>query len=253
MKNFQVFMQPFARALSLGKMKNMKNLSIALLALILTACRPWNWDAGPNQTEDRTLTTYQSISVYGDIDVVFTNDSTYDVRVVAPEKLLPYIKTTVNNGRLRIEEESNRYASRDAKVYISQNVFDEIYLNGSGDLSGVPLTLSHGVIRHYGSGDIQLNINATELVYEVYGSGDAHLDGMVQFSDLRITGSGDVDARDLITIRSDVKITGSGDAFVNISDTLNATITGSGDIFYWGFPSILNTVTNGSGDVVQMN
>jgi hypothetical protein len=64
--------------------------------------------------------------------------------------------------------------------------------------------------------------------------------------------SGDVDAFELRARDSSVVITGSGNCRTSVSDTLQAKITGSGDVLYKGYPEIKQTIT-GSGSLRDRN
>ena len=46
---------------------------------------------------------------------------------------------------------------------------------------------------------------------------------------------------------------GAGDCYVRANEELHVVINGSGDVHYLGFPSIINTKINGSGDVIDEN
>jgi hypothetical protein len=67
-----------------------------------------------------------------------------------------------------------------------------------------------------------------------------------------ITGSGDIDLLKISSQNADCTITGSGDISVAVSNSLKASIVGSGDIKYLGNPPILNTSITGSGNVIKL-
>jgi hypothetical protein len=69
-------------------------------------------------------------------------------------------------------------------------------------------------------------------------------------SKVSLTGSGDVDSKDLITSENfDVSITGSGDVILAIeSQSINAKVTGSGDMTLSGSAKELEVKISGSGD-----
>lgn len=232
----------------------MKRLILLTLPLLMFSCRPWRYDAGPVIQEDRNLPFFNSLSVYGEPDIVFTTDTTYDVRIVAPEKLHDHILTSVSSNRLRIEQTGwNEWRHEDAKIYVAQTLFNDLYFSGSGDVSGAALMMGNGEIKHYGSGDVALSLSASSMLCRMYGSGDLYLTGNVPALDLSSTGSGDVDVHGIPASRVDLVLSGSGDARVSASDTLNISISGSGNVYYWGYPAVLNVNITGSGQLIHMN
>jgi hypothetical protein len=100
-----------------------------------------------------------------------------------------------------------------------------------------------------GSGTVVIEGLDNETFYsEISGSGDLvaivtsdHL--MVLFS-----GSGEFDGRDLVASSGRVDISGSGEALANVTDELEAEISGSCEAEYIVDPT-LNSRTSGSGDI----
>ena len=80
-----------------------------------------------------------------------------------------------------------------------------------------------------GSGNVQLNGSANELICSIRGSGDVH-------------------AFDFPVTEADLLIKGSGNMDVSVSDYLKVRIDGSGDVQYIGSPQLDVQIT-GSGNV----
>ncbi len=126
-------------------------------------------------------------------------------------------------------------------------------ISGSGDitlrgnLKNVKSTIS-------GSGKLNLQASVAGLAsFNISGSGDALARGSASEVEARISGSGKVLAAALETKSCKVRISGSGSVEVNVSDELDATISGSGDVHYAGNPSRLNVHSSGSGKIKKMS
>lgn len=231
----------------------MKRLILFAFPLFMLACRPWRHDAGPQITEDRNPGTFYDLSVYGSADVHFSSDTSYIIRVSAPENWMSGIYTTVNNGRLKIEQDSHTdWFWGKVNIYISHTVYDEIYLSGSGDVDGSS-AMQFSSFSHYGSGDVALTVNSNTVDLINQGSGDIYFNGAVPQLSIQLKGSGDLNFKDLNTVKSTITSTGSGDIRISVSDTLTVSITGSGDVYYWGTPSVLQSNITGSGQLIHMN
>ena len=82
------------------------------------------------------------------------------------------------------------------------------------------------------------------------GSGNLKLAGKADTAKLRISGSGDIQADDLVTTNADVSISGSGDVGVTLGGgTLRASVSGSGDIVWHGSATVEDARVHGSGGI----
>ncbi len=226
----------------------------ALLMGGLQSCNK-HISAGPITTENRVMSdSITSIQVQGSMDVFITQDTSYDVRVEAGEKLLPYISTTLQSNKLVIDERANQYFKNDrVRVYVSANYLDQIYLKGSGDVSGSNLIGNHVFVRLDGSGDMNLSFSSINSVdVDLEGSGDINVSGVASDSNIELKGSGDINCKSLTVNESHVDLDGSGDVKVYVIDELTANVSGSGDVYYWGNPPVVNSNVSGSGQVTGM-
>jgi putative autotransporter adhesin-like protein len=77
------------------------------------------------------------------------------------------------------------------------------------------------------------------------------LSGSAESSTVRVVGSGDYTARNLLTVSCAVRVSGSGDAEINASDKVDAAVNGSGDVRYTGAAKNINSRKSGSGDITR--
>ena len=74
----------------------------------------------------------------------------------------------------------------------------------------------------------------------------------LNYLDLSITGSGNINAFPAITNECEIYIEGSGSCSVSVENLLDVRIEGSGDVFYKGNPTI-NANISGSGKIININ
>ena len=209
---------------------------------------------GNQKTENRSTAEYDEIKLQGYFDVDLVAGKEGEISVQAEENLLPYIKVVVEGNVLKIYQEKgkNLQVSRGNKILITVP-FDKISavnLSGSGDINTknqiktekITATLS-------GSGDLNIDVDASEVEAKLSGSGDVRLKGKSDKLVAKISGSGDISASDLMTKDVEAGISGSGDIKVNCTESLNARVSGSGDIFYSGEPKSKDTKVSGSGNI----
>ena len=101
-----------------------------------------------------------------------------------------------------------------------------------------------------GAGNMSLeDLNQDELELEITGSGAIRATGQVKSLRAAISGSGDIKARDLVASLAELRISGSGGIKAQVTQSLLARVTGSGDIRVWGEPAKRDTRVTGSGDI----
>src|SRR5215211_2956329 len=103
-----------------------------------------------------------------------------------------------------------------------------------------------------GSGTVTAStITAPSLAVDLSGSGKITVGGTVEQQDLKISGSGEYLAKDLQTKVASAEISGSGNATVTVSDKLDAQLSGSGQLTYYGNPPQVTREVRGSGRVTK--
>ncbi|WDF54907.1 head GIN domain-containing protein [Mucilaginibacter sp. KACC 22063] len=206
----------------------------------------------------RSITGFNGVTLSCSADVYITQGNTESVRVEAPSNVINRIKTEVKDGVLNIYSKGDWDwnlgdlfgGHKKIAVYISAKQLNSLTVSGSGDMSFKDgITTNSLRLRVSGSGDMTGRLQTKDLECTVTGSGDMKLSGRAETSAVRISGSGDFSGRDLVTSITRVHITGSGDATVNANNTVDASVTGSGDIRYTGSAKNVSSSATGSGSV----
>lgn len=102
-----------------------------------------------------------------------------------------------------------------------------------------------------GSGDARIHhLKADTLDARLMSAGDAVLSGEADHQEVRIQGSGSFNGDALAGDDATLALSSSGSAGVNVAETLNVTINGSGSVSYHGDPDLSQQISS-SGRVVQ--
>lgn len=205
-------------------------------------------------TKKVTTSSYDKVMVAGFFDVTLVSGNEGTITVKGEENLLDYVSITVENGALKIATEKGKRISpsqgHDIVLTVPFESLDEVSLAGSGDIrSESKITASKFETKLTGSGDIKLTIDAQEVDATVTGSGDMTLKGKTGDFTCKVTGSGDLSAFDLDSDKVNTSVSGSGDCRVFCSGSLEARVTGSGDIQYKGDPKKKDIKVSGSGSI----
>jgi len=224
----------------------MKNLlSICFLCLII---------GGASAQETRQVARFHALSVSSSFNVVLQQGSDESVRLDITGIDLDDIRTEVSDGTLKIYKKrgSRNWNNRaQGTIYITYRELDEIHSSGSSDVRcSDPLRARYFELSSSGSGNLYLrDLEAEELRARISGSSDIEVEGGVDRQEISISGSGNYDAAELDCASTSIRISGSGDAAVVARESLKTSVSGSGDVSYWGNPQHVDTHTSGSGDV----
>lgn len=221
-------------------MKNVITLSIIALSTVLfTSCRKNSLRGhGSIESETRNLSSFTSIQADGSTDIEVYPSSTNKVIVTGYGNLIPIYETEVRGNTLYLDFKRGYWNIMNNNITVTVYTTDmsSIHLNGSGKVH------------------IYDGMTSSTMEVDVNGSGDVQVDdNNFQRFDCKVNGSGAIKARNADCEAVYANISGSGDIEVSVSELLEAKISGSGNIDYWGTPEVVNTDISGSGKVTKRN
>lgn len=85
--------------------------------------------------------------------------------------------------------------------------------------------------------------------FELSGAAKLEMHGMVDDLDIQVSGAGNINARDLKARHAKVRISGAGSADLTATESLDAKVSGSGSIKFWGDPETKKTSISGLGSI----
>ncbi len=204
---------------------------------------------GPMVTATLDVTNFRGVELHIPADVFITQGDEFDVVVEGKQNIIDELELDVSGGIWDIKTDDCVRDIGEMKIFITMPEVDYLRVSGSGSIiSNGELVVGDIEIRISGSGDIDVELNADDIEARTSGSGTMRLFGVADELEYRVSGSGDLLAFDLEVRRADIQISGSGDAEVNVAEFLKVRISGSGDVIYLGNPTIDATVS-GSGEV----
>ncbi len=207
-------------------------------------------------TQDRDLDEdiYGIISE-GSCEIEVIIDSVQRIEVEWDENLLPYLSTRISGEKLIIDQ-GTRHCIRSnypCRVYVYTPSIELFRLTGSGSVICDDLYTDDLKIELTGSGYVDMrNLDVLTVDALITGSGEVVLDGIADQSDFTISGSGRFECFYLEQNICIASISGSGDMEVYADRLLDCVISGSGNIFYRGYPRIIAHIS-GSGNIIDSN
>jgi hypothetical protein len=227
---------------------------------------------GPIETMTLNVPTFNGIILKNSVDVIVTPGAEQSVTATGELNIIDLIDTEVEDGIWTIRFTKCVRNMDDMTINITVPELVSVKIDGSGDITGdgvfdtknfdaeingsgdididVDATEISATID--GSGDLNLGITADRLFSTIAGSGDLSFSGLIALHDHSVRGSGSTYAYDMESYECVVSTTGSGDTKVRVSDKLTVSIDGSGDVYYKGSPSI-DVRIDGSGDLINAN
>jgi hypothetical protein len=225
---------------------------------------------GRVETERRNVPAFGSISVAGS-GTLRVHKGGQKVEIACDSNVLPYITTSVVGGELKIGFKPFVSVSNLTKLQFDITCPDlsGLRLSGSGDAyvdafkgdafsaaisgsGGIKAELEYRSVslNSSGSGGFDASVKAGDFKFRCSGSGGAFVRGSADRAEIVVSGSADLGARDFAVDEAHVTVSGSSRIEIRAAKTLDAVLTGSGDLRYWGNPSVSQRVS-GSGRVTK--
>ena len=211
----------------------MKNKLIYRLTLFLTALVIFTGCSvnligirgdGTFKTESRAVTPFSSISFKSVGKLKIQQTDKESLTIIAEDNILPTLESRVSNQTLYI---SNANTS----------------INPTEPIEFVVEVKSLESLNAKGVGSIEIkDIQGKRLAISLDGVGSIAIAGNVDVLDLELTGVGSFDGQALKTKQAQVRNKGVGSAVVNVSEYLDASVSGLGSIEYIGSTQVTESV-----------
>jgi hypothetical protein len=137
--------------------------------------------------------------------------------------------------------------------YIVIKDLTQLEISGTSKVEISPINIDSLALSLGGSADIDLeNLQAEHLEVNLSGNGSIISKGNVSDQVIHITGTGNYQALELSSKIAKISINGTGSANVWVTDHLEATIHGIGEIGYLGSPEVHKKVVGGIGQIKRI-
>ena len=211
--------------------------------------------SGIVKSETREISDFNSISVDYPADVIVKQGKQYAVKVEADDNLLPQLDISVQGETLHFRNSESNWSKRvypTEPVILTITVIDlrELNLPTAGRIDMDGLETESLDVSVSGAGEINLSdVNVDLIDFTISGAGKIFVEGEANDLKLRISGVGEFIGADLQSQYSNVRISGAGSATIWVERELEAHISGTGSIKYYGVPESINKSISGLGSV----
>ncbi len=209
--------------------------------------------SGISKTEKRDVAAFTRIVNTIPIDIEATTKQDQQLELTGDDNVLPYVKTTVSGGTLFVDTTEpllNWSNKTTLRLKISMRTLESVEVSGVGSVTAEPLETPTMRVAMSGAGNITLNkVKVQEFSASVSGVGQVRVQGEADRGELDLSGAGNIQARSLVLKQANVRVSGVGSAYVSVLQTLDAAVSGAGNVIYYGSPATVNRSISGVGSI----
>lgn len=185
---------------------------------------------GPKMSVSSTQGNFTKIRLEGAADIKWSVGPRSSLTIEGPQDAVKNTETKVENGWLVISQKPMTHIDGDVTVAINGTSLEEIELFGTGNVDATGLK----------GKSFRASLN---------GAGNVTVSGEVDTVELVVAGAGNLFADNLKAKDVSVRVSGSGNADVYSSGSLDAQVSGVGNISYAGKPGKVNQSVSGIGRI----
>lgn len=215
----------------------MRRVAIFLaLAVGLAGCKFGSFSSktgsGNMKVEKRTVPAFSSVDISGAYDVEIVVRDEQSLEIEGDDNLLPLIKTEVKDGVLKIGNTQSISTKRNLRVRISSPKLDALFTSGASDI-------------------VVTDVKSDEFKIESSGASNLKVSGEAKTVVINSSGAGEIDAKDLRAEKVNITSSGAATADVYASEELRASVSGAGDVRYYGNPKTVSQDKSGAGSITK--
>jgi hypothetical protein len=187
-------------------------------------------EPGKFTKESRSVSGFDEVELRGVGNLSIEQTGRESLTIEAEKDVMPKLTTRVLNGRLIISPEPNT-------IHTTKPI-------------GYKLTVKDlSTLEVLGSANVEATgIKTDRLTVTISGAGNVRMGGKADEQEIDISGSGTYLAENLESREVRIDVAGAGSAIVNVSEALDAEISGVGSVEYIGDPTVKQEVI-GAGRV----
>jgi hypothetical protein len=207
-------------------------LSLMLVVMVLGGCHRFGnvTGSGTMKLEKRDVPAFSAVSISGAYDVEIVVQKEQSLEIEGDDNLLPLIKTEVKNGVLSVNNDKSFSTRKALRLRISVPNLDAITTSGASEFTVT-------------------NVKSDEFNIEASGAGHIQISGETKALEVGMSGAVNLDARELKAEKVNVTSSGAASADVYASEELRASVSGAGNVDYYGDPKSVTEDTSGAGSI----
>lgn len=207
-------------------------------------------------SEVRSLESFNGISVSSSIDAEIRHGSTNEVEVFVQNVELHEVETKISGGVLKLGMRKKSWSSglmKKKKVRVVVTYTDQLEYLSAGSSSDMVVKdvvkTDELEIKVSSSADMDVEVDTDDLEVSVSSSADLNISGYATNGYIKASSSSDFNGDDLEIEHADISASSSADVTVGVSKSIEAKASSSADIVYYGNPSQRDVSKSSSGTI----
>jgi hypothetical protein len=208
--------------------------------------------SGNQVSESRPVSGVESVELAIPARLEIQQGSAETLTVKADDNVLPYLTTDVRGGKLviRYQPQVEVHPKQPPQITLTVKDLNGVQVSSSGTMQIGSITTKDFDLSLSSSGSIDIQeLKADDITAHLSSSGNITLQGEANTLNLDVSSSGAFQAGDLKLQTADITLSSSGEVTVWVTDDLKARISSSGNIYYYGSPTVNQNLTS-SGKVI---
>lgn len=202
----------------------------APVVLAFAAAHAAHADA-PVTTEARTVSGFHAIDVAGVLAVEVTVGKPARVEVRGEADLIAKVTTAVSDGVLVLDTKVKSFHHRNhLRVFVDVPSLDALTVSGTGDLKVA-------------------GVAANRFALSVPGTGQIKIAGETKQLDIKIDGTGNLEAKSFASKDASIDVRGTGSATLRATESVQINVTGTGSVEVVGNPARVKKSVTGVGAI----
>jgi len=194
--------------------------------------------------EARDVRDFQEVALEGVGTLVIEQGETESLSIEAEPRVLRRIETAVSNGRLTIRPDRSFETREPITYYLTVRQLSGIELSGAGQIQAGQLSADHLRLTGSGAGSMIVdNLTATSLEMMAAGNMQSQLAGAVDSLTVTLSDAARIAAPNLTSRVASISASGASQATINVSESLDARVSGAARVEYIGNPSLTQDVS----------
>jgi hypothetical protein len=207
--------------------------------------------SGNLTTEGHDLSDFTKIEAHSGFELEVTMASTFSIEITADDNVHEYIVVQKSGDTLEIGLRGTRfYHSVTLEARVTMPALYNIELSGGSQAYITGFSSAHEFEAAL-SGGSRLNgdISAGDAEFELSGSSRVDLEGSGEDLTIDASGGSQLDLEDFPIADASINMSGGSRATINISGTLDASLSGASRIEYVGEPTLGDLEMSGESKV----
>jgi hypothetical protein len=208
--------------------------------------------SGDLVTENRLISGVDRVELAIPAKLEIMQGSKEELTVKADDNVLPYLTTNVSGGKvvIRYQPQVQVHPSQPPQITLTVKDLKGVQVSSSGSMQVGTITTDDFDLALSSSGSIDIQeLRADKIAADLTSTGDIILRGEANKLNLDVSSSGAFQGGDLKVQEADINLSSSGKITVWVTDDLRAKISSSGNIYYYGNPTVHPTLTS-SGKLI---